>query len=157
MTRGELPFIMSNPGKVANTVIVVGAIGLIAVAIETLRMRMNGWLALAVVSLILLVMALMIHPAFPHDHNNPERNDYLKSLYAKGGAWCCNGDDVTYLDGSDWETKGNRYRVRIDGEWLDVPDSAVIEAPNKLGTALVWIGKGYSGISVRCFAPGSMT
>ena len=120
-------------------------------------MTARAWLSLIVVSVILLVMAIMIHPAFPHDHNHPERNDWLKSLYAKGGAWCCNGDDVTYLDGSDWETKGDHYRVRIDGEWLDVPDSAVIEAPNKLGTALVWIGNGYSGISVRCFAPGSMT
>lgn len=59
--RSEIPFIIANPGKVANTVIVVGAVGLVAVAIETLRMRMNGWLAFAVVSLIALVMALTIH------------------------------------------------------------------------------------------------
>lgn len=105
---------------------------------------------------LLCAALIFLNPAWGHDHNHPERNSYLKSLHSKSNTWCCNGDDVTYLDGSDWETKGNGYRVRIDGQWLDVPDGAVVEQPNKLGTALVWIGKGWGGTTVRCFAPGTL-
>lgn len=108
-------------------------------------------------ALILVFFWAMIAVAFAHDHKNPERNDWLKSLHSKNNTWCCNGDDVTYLDGSDWEIKGSRYRVRVEGQWLDVPDGALIEEPNRIGTAMVWLSKGYSGTAVRCFVPGSMT
>lgn len=106
-------------------------------------------------ALVIIGVVFLIKPAFGHDMAHPERNKYLMSLHSKDGTWCCNGDDVTYLNGSDWET-GKRYRVRVDGQWLDVPDGAVVETPNKLGSALVWVSKGYSGTAVRCFAPGSL-
>lgn len=104
-----------------------------------------------------LVLLFLISPAFAHDHNKPHLNDWYKSLHSKGKSWCCDGNDVTHLDGSDWEGRGNKYRVRINGEWMDVPDEAVIESPNMDGDALVWIGVGYGGITIRCFLPGAMT
>lgn len=108
--------------------------------------------------LVIIGLVFLMKPAFAHDHNHPERNEYLKSLYSKDGTWCCNGDDVTYLDGSDWDTQrsGGGYRVRFEGQWLPVPDGAVVDTPNKLGTGLVWVGKGYDGTYVRCFAPGTL-
>ena len=51
----------------------------------------------------------------------------------------------------------DHYRVRIDGAWIDVPDEAVITEPNRIGRTMVWPIRGYLGISVRCFMPGSMT
>lgn len=80
-----------------------------------------------------LVLLFLISPAFAHDHNKPHLNDWYKSLHSKGKSWCCDGNDVTHLDGSDWEGRGNKYRVRINGEWMDVPDEAVIESPNMDG------------------------
>ncbi len=48
------------------------------------------------------------------------------------------------------------YRVRIDGEWHEVPDDAVITEPNRVGRTMVWPMRGYQGLSIR-FMPGSMT
>jgi hypothetical protein len=57
----------------------------------------------------------------------------------------------------DWETVGGHYRVRIDGQWIDVPDEAVITEPNRMGRTMVWPIWGYLGVTIRCFMPGSMT
>jgi hypothetical protein len=34
---------------------------------------------------------------------------------------CCDGTDAERVDDADWETKDGQYRVRINGEWVDVP------------------------------------
>jgi hypothetical protein len=51
--------------------------------------------------------------------------------------------------------------VRIDGNWYDVPDEAVIKEPNRDGRTIAWhmlIWKeGEITIAIRCFMPGSMT
>jgi hypothetical protein len=49
-------------------------------------------------------------------------------------------------------------RVRIDGEWVNVPDEAVITEPIRVGRTTVWpIRDGVDGLYIRCFMPGSMT
>ena len=53
--------------------------------------------------------------------------------------------------------KEGHYRVRLDGQWLDVPDEAVITEPNRAGRTMVWPIRDYLGITIRCFIPGSMT
>lgn len=122
-------------------------------------MRFNGWLALIIVSLILLAMALLIHirPAHAHDHHRPELDGWFKGLTSRAGAACCDGSDATRLDDVDWESRDGRYRVRIEGQWIDVPESAVIDAPNRAGPAMVWPTEGYMGLTIRCFMPGAMT
>jgi hypothetical protein len=57
----------------------------------------------------------------------------------------------------DWESNSGHYRVRIDNEWIDVPDDAVITEPNRAGRTMVWPIKGSLGTSICCFMPGSMT
>lgn len=104
---------------------------------------------------VVVLLILIVSPARGHDHSNPERNDWLKSLHAKNKTWCCNGDDYDTID--DWETKGGGYRVKFRGTWFDVPAGAIVDGPNKAGDALLWMNKGTFGISVRCFMPGSMT
>ena len=70
---------------------------------------------------------------------------------------CCSDADGTALSDVDWESKDGHYRVRIEGEWIVVPDDAVITEPNRAGRTMVWPVKGSLGISIRCFLPGSMT
>ena len=72
------------------------------------------------------------------------------------------GRDGTALSDVDWETKNEHYRVRIEGNWIDVPDEAVIKEPNRAGVTMVWPiyyrGMGTPvRIEIRCFMPGSMT
>lgn len=102
-----------------------------------------------------ILAALFIGNVRAHDHNRPFLNDWLKSLHSKNKVWCCDGNDHDPID--DWETKGDRYRVRFRGEWFDVPEDAIVDGSNKAGDALLWMNKGYLGVSVRCFMPGSMT
>ena len=70
---------------------------------------------------------------------------------------CCSDADGFAVSDPDWETKSGHYRVRIDNEWIDVPDDAVITEPNRAGRTMVWPINGSLGISIRCFMPGSMT
>jgi hypothetical protein len=79
--------------------------------------------------------------------------DSLKS----GKGPCCSDADGYAVSDPDWESKSGHYRVRIDGEWYDVPDDAVITEPNRVGRTMVWPIKGWGGITIRCFMPGSMT
>ena len=54
------------------------------------------------------------------------------------------------------ESSNGHYRVPIEGEWVEVPDDAVITG-NRVGRTMVWPIRGYGGLTIRCFMPGSMT
>jgi hypothetical protein len=87
---------------------------------------------------------------------NPELHQWFESLRSAKGP-CCSDADGSAVSDVDWDTAGGHYRVRLDGTWIDVPDEAVITEPNRIGRTMVWPIKGYLGITIRCFMPGSMT
>ncbi|WP_245309519.1 hypothetical protein [Bradyrhizobium retamae] len=149
---------MNEPKKLAVVFLVIMALGLIAIAIEWLRMRVSGWLALIIVSLILLLLALSIHPIRAHDHGRPGLDGWYSGLKSGKGP-CCDGPgvDAMHLSDVDWESKDGRYRVRIEGEWVDVPDDAVLKQANRDGHTLVWPTWQDGKRAVRCFIPGIMT
>jgi hypothetical protein len=74
-----------------------------------------------------------------------------------GKGLCCSDADGFAVSDPDWESNNGHYRVRVDNEWIDVPDDAVIAEPNRAGRTMVWPVRGSLGISIRCFMPGSMT
>jgi hypothetical protein len=123
-------------------------------------MGFDGMKALLVSVVVLLVaLGCVLEPAivFAHDHEHPELNEWYHGLHSESGAWCCDGDEATHLADIDWESKDGHYRVRVDGEWYDVPEGAVINTPNRDGRAMVWMSDGAMGKAPRCFMPGSMT
>jgi hypothetical protein len=61
----------------------------------------------------------------------------IASLHSGKGP-CCEGADAKRVDDADWDTKDDHYRVRIDGEWVDVPKDAVVDGPNR--AAARWSG-----------------
>jgi hypothetical protein len=79
--------------------------------------------------------------------------DGLKS----GKGPCCSDADGTVVSDVDWQSGNGHYRVRLDGEWVDVPDEAVVTEPNRVGRTMVWPLRGYLGLTIRCFMPGSMS
>jgi len=81
---------------------------------------------------------------------------WFDSLRSSLGPCCSDADGVIVAD-PDWESKDGHYRVRLDGEWIMVPDEAVITEPNRAGRTMVWPIKGAWGTMIRCFMPGSMT
>jgi hypothetical protein len=48
------------------------------------------------------------------------------------------------------------YRLRIDGEWVDVPNEAVVDGPNRAGRTMVWPYYLNGHPKARCFMSGSM-
>jgi hypothetical protein len=89
-------------------------------------------------------------------NSNPELKSWFEGLKSGKGP-CCSDADGTAVSDVDWESSNGHYRVRLEGEWIDVPDEAVITEPNRIGRTMVWPLRGYMGVSIRCFMPGSMT
>jgi hypothetical protein len=124
--------------------------------------RQGRWkVSLRVVSALLLLAfaASASHARDPDGRyaaQNPELHKWFDSLRSGKGP-CCSDADGSAVSDVDWETANGHYRVRLDGEWVDVPDEAVITEPNRIGRTMVWPIRGYLGVSIRCFMPGSMT
>ena len=111
------------------------------------------------VPLLLMVLASQLGHARDRGqfaNSNPEIKAWFDTLRSGKGP-CCSDADGSAVSDVDWESGNGHYRVRIDGEWIDVPDEAVITEPNRVGRTMVWPIRGYGGLTIRCFMPGSMT
>jgi hypothetical protein len=116
--------------------------------------RLTG-LALAVMG---LCFAIVPSQLLAHDDgryaNSPLKQWFDQLASSKG--LCCSFADGASVQDIDWDTQEGRYRVRLDGEWIVVPDAAVVKEPNKFGPAVVWPYKDAMGATqIRCFIPGS--
>ena len=84
---------------------------------------------------------------------------WFESLQNKVGLYCCARADGHALDDGEWDIKDNKYRVFVQGEWIVVPDDALILGPNKFGKAIVWFRNYPSRVTpdthIQCFIPGS--
>ncbi len=75
---------------------------------------------------------------------------------ASGKGLCCSFADGFKVENVDWDTQDGRYRVRLHGEWITVPENAVVTEPNKYGPAVVWPYMDANGATqIRCFLPGA--
>jgi len=114
----------------------------------------------------LLLLALATQLGHARDrgqyaNSTPELKAWFDGLRSGKGP-CCSDADGTAISDADWESRNGHYRVRIPNnsgemEWIDVPDEAVITEPNRIGRTMVWPIRGYAGLTIRCFMPGSMT
>ncbi len=89
-------------------------------------------------------------------YTNSPLKPWFDSLKSSKGLCCSVADGLAVAD-PDWESKDGRYRVRLEGAWVDVPDDAVITEPNRFGRTMVWPTTGSLGTSIRCFMPGTMS
>ena len=88
---------------------------------------------------------------------NSPLKEWFDRLASKNGLCCAFADGVSVQD-VDWDTQDGHYRVRIQGEWIEVPDAAVIIEPNRFGPAVVWpYNDRYGNTQIRCFMPGAGT
>jgi hypothetical protein len=75
---------------------------------------------------------------------------------ASGKGLCCSFADGFSISDVDWDTQDGRYRVRIKGEWIVVPENALVTEPNRFGPAVVWPYMDSEGATqIRCFLPGA--
>jgi hypothetical protein len=89
--------------------------------------------------------------------SNSPLKPWFDSL-ASGKGLCCSFADGFSVQDVDWDAQGGHYRVRIYGQWLVVPDDAVVTEPNRFGPAVVWpYNDRYGNTQIRCFIPGAGT
>jgi hypothetical protein len=109
-------------------------------------------------ALCALLFAFLSGHAYSRDDGrfaNSPLKPWFDSLRSNRGPCCSDADGVVVAD-PDWDSKDGHYRVRLEGQWIVVPDDAVLKQPNRAGRTMVWPIKGSFGISIRCFIPGSM-
>lgn len=118
------------------------------------------WIGVTVPGLAVLMLSLAAYPGHARDPDGRYAGSPLKEWFdslKSGKGPCCSDADGTAVSDVDWESGNGHYRVRIEGDWVDVPDEAVITEPNRVGRTMVWPIRGYGGLTIRCFMPGSMT
>ena len=82
-----------------------------------------------------ITLLTLSHSAQAADHGqlgptSPEIKAWANSLDNTLGEVCCSTADGWKPEEVEYEMKDNKYRVKIDGEWYDVPPYAVIKRPN---------------------------
>lgn len=118
---------------------------------------------LSVAACVLLLAGLMAHAAYARDDGRYAQmplKGWFDGLKSDKGP-CCSDADGSALSDADWESRDGHFRVRIEGDWYDVPDEAVLTQPNLAGRTMVWpIYYRAMGVplrvDIRCFIPGSM-
>jgi hypothetical protein len=113
-----------------------------------------------------MVVIILCITVFAPDHlyarddgrfaNSPLK-EWFDRLASRNGLCCAFADGVSVQD-VDWDTQEGHYRVRIQGQWLVVPDAAVVTEPNRFGPAVVCpYNDRYGNTRIRCFMPGAGT
>lgn len=88
---------------------------------------------------------------------DPRIKKWVKDLRSRANTNCCDVSDGDWAEEPIWHADRNGYSVLYEGKRLAVPDSAIIDGPNILGRALVWVWRDTAGQPyVRCFMPGTM-
>ena len=101
------------------------------------------------------IFLVLCSPALAHDPSHPELNEWFSKLRS-GRGLCCSFADGFAVSDVDWESKDGHYRVRLENNWIDVPDDALITEPNRAGRTMVWPMHFDGKTFIRCFMPGSM-
>lgn len=119
-----------------------------------------GLITVGVLALLFLAVK-----ASAHDRERPDLDSWFMGLESKGHSPCCDGSEALRLDDVDWESHDDHYRVRLpamqdapsssEQVWVDVPDEAVVEGPNRDGRAMVWPHYIDGHPVPRCFMPGA--
>jgi hypothetical protein len=123
----------------------------------------------------ILGAVLLATPAWPHDptgkwaqlsaEGKAPPKQWWDSLTSAEGFPCCDTADGLKVEDVDWDTNCKsekcHFRVRLDGKWRDVPDSAWVKGANEDGPAVVWPvystdQNGHKELAfIRCFLPGA--
>jgi hypothetical protein len=111
-----------------------------------------------VLAVIALCMIFVPNPLSARDDGR-FANSPLKSWFdqlASGKGLCCSFADGVSVQDVDWDSQDGRYRVRLNGQWVIVPDTALVTEPNRFGPAVVWPYQDAAGATqIRCFLPGA--
>ena len=76
---------------------------------------------------------------------------WFKSVMAPNGVPCC---DISDGHRTSYDVRNGAYWVPIEGEWMMVPERAIIrDRGNPVGEAVVWYVHHRGSIIISCFVP----
>ena len=79
-----------------------------------------------------VILPCLVGSVTARDLDGRYANSPLKSWFdrlASGKGLCCSMADGESVADPDWESKDGHYRVRLENNWIDVPDDALITEP----------------------------
>jgi len=86
-----------------------------------------------------------------YEHVPPDIRAWFKSVIAPNGVPCC---DISDGHRTSYDVRGGVYWVPIEGQWMAVPERAVIrDQGNPIGEAVVWYVHHRGSIIISCFVP----
>lgn len=81
----------------------------------------------------------------------PDIRAWFKSVIAPNGVPCC---DVSDGHRTEYDVRGGAYWVPIEGQWMEVPERAIIrDRGNPVGQAVVWYVHHRGAVIISCFVP----
>lgn len=98
----------------------------------------------------LIAIVMMVH--FQH-----VEDQWAQSLHSRSGVNCCTSADGATVKDPDWGIDQGAYWVWLEEERVPVHPNAVIEAPNRTNSALVWTVRVNGKLVIKCFLPGHLS
>jgi len=84
-------------------------------------------------------------------HVPPDIRAWFKSVIAPNGVPCCDESDGHR---TSYDVRAGAYWVPIEGQWMRIPERAVIrDQGNPIGEAVVWYVHHRGSIIISCFVP----
>ena len=84
-----------------------------------------------VAAVALCMTVFVANSVSARDPDGRYANSPLKQWFdqlASGKGLCCSFADGVSVQDVDWDTQGGSYRVRVNGQWVVVPDAAVLKS-----------------------------
>jgi hypothetical protein len=105
---------------------------------------------------LLTCLSVLATAAFAFDNGQyenvpPEIRAWFKSVMAPNGVPCC---DISDGHRTAYDVHDGVYWVPIEGQWMAVPERAIIrDRGNPVGEAVVWYVHHRGSIIISCFVP----
>jgi hypothetical protein len=113
-------------------------------------MRRLAQVALLVCTAVLTSAALAFDNG-QYGNISPDIRAWFKAVIAPNGVPCC---DIADGHRTDYDFHEGAYWVPIEGQWMAVPERAIIrDRGNPVGQAVVWYVHHHGGIIISCFVP----
>ena len=102
-------------------------------------------------SFVTLAGAALAFDNGQYDNVPADIRAWFKSVIAPNGVPCC---DISDGHRTSYDVRGGAYWVPIEGEWMMVPERAIIrDRGNPVGEAVVWYVHHRGNIIISCFVP----
>ena len=118
---------------------------------ECVEDRMRWILLVTLLTISALTGAARAFDNGQYDNVPADIRAWFKSVVAPNGVPCC---DISDGHRTEYDVRQGAYWVPIEGEWMAVPERAVIrDRGNPVGQAVVWYVRHGGAIIISCFVP----